>query len=108
MEKDPRPILDALPGLVWTALPDGHVDFVSRPWSDYTGLAVGELIGAGWQRAIHPEDLPDLLERWQTIRLVGEVSAMEARLRRSDGEYHWFSLRVRPLVDGSGKTVKWI
>ena len=72
------------------------------------GLAAGELFGTGWQRAIHPEDLPDLLERWRSILLAGEVSAMEARLRRFDGGYHWFTFRVRPLVDASGKIVKWL
>ena len=107
MEKELSPALDELPGLVWTALPDGGVDFASRPWCEYTGLGVGELLGAGWQRTIHPEDLPDLVKRWQSILLAGERSAMEARLRRFDGGYHWFTFRVRPLVDGSGQIVKW-
>ena len=107
MEKELSPVLDELPGLVWTALPDGRVEFASRPWCEYTGLGVGELLGAGWQRAIHPEDLPDLIKRWQLILLAGEGGAMEARLRRFDGGYHWFTFRVRPLVDGSGQIVKW-
>lgn len=108
MEKELSPVLDELPGLVWTALPDGRVDFASRPWCEYTGLGVGELLGTGWQRAIHPEDLPDLIKRWQSILLAGEGSAMEARLRRFDGGYHWFTFRIRPLIDGSGQIVKWL
>jgi PAS domain S-box-containing protein len=108
MEKDLSPLLDELPGLVWTALPNGHVDFVSRPWCEYTGLGVGELLGAGWQRAIHPEDLPDLLKQWQSVLSIGEMSSMEARLRRFDGGYHWFTFRVRPLIDRSGEIVKWL
>jgi PAS domain S-box-containing protein len=108
MEKDLSPILDALPGLVWTALPDGHVDFANQPWCEYTGLGVDDLFGTGWQRAIHPADLPGLLERWQSILLAGEANSMEARLHRFDGEYHWFTFRVRPLGDGSGKIVKWL
>jgi PAS domain S-box-containing protein len=108
MEKDLCSVLDALPGLVWTALPDGRVDFVSRPWCEYTGLGVSELFGAGWQRAIHPDDLPDLLKRWRSILSAGKMSSMEARLRRFDGGYHWFTFRVRPSVDGSGKIVKWL
>jgi PAS domain S-box-containing protein len=107
MEKDLGPVLDALPGLVWTALPDGCVDFASQPWCEYTGLEVGELLGTGWQTAAHPEDLPDLLKRWRSMLSVGEAGAMEARLRRFDGEYRWFAFRVRPMVDGSGKIVKW-
>jgi PAS domain S-box-containing protein len=84
------------------------VDFASQPWCEYTGLGQDELLGAGWQRAVHPEDLPDLLKRWQSILSAGEVSSMEARLRRFDGTYHWFTFRVRPLVDGPGKIVKWL
>ncbi|WP_145831562.1 PAS domain S-box protein [Bradyrhizobium huanghuaihaiense] len=108
MENDLSPVLDALPGLVWTALSDGNVDHVSRRWCEYTGLDAGQLVGAGWRRAVHPEDLPGLLERWRSILIAGVESAMEARLRRCDGEYHWFTIRVRPLVDGPEKIVKWI
>ena len=109
MESDPPgPVLDVLPGLVWTALPDGQVDFASQPWCEYSGLAVGELLGAGWQRTIHPQDLPGLLKRFQSILSAGQVGSMEARLRRFDGGYHWFTFRLRPLVDASGKTVKWL
>ena len=107
MENDLGPVLDALPGLVWTALPDGCVDFASQPWCEYTGLGVGALFGTGWQTATHPEDLPDLLRRWRSILVAGEAGAMEARLRRFDGEYRWFAFRVRPLADASGKIVKW-
>ncbi|WP_424631789.1 PAS domain S-box protein [Bradyrhizobium sp. SYSU BS000235] len=108
MEKDLSPLLDELPGLVWTALPNGHLDFASLPWCEYSGLGLGELYGEGWQRAIHPEDLPELLKRWRSILSAGEVNAMEARLRRFDGGYHWFTFRVRPLIDASGRIVKWL
>jgi PAS domain S-box-containing protein len=107
MEQDLGSVLDALPGFVWTALPDGCVDFASQSWCEYTGVGVGELLGTGWQTAAHPEDLPDLLKRWRSILLVGGTGAMEARLRRFDGEYRWFAIRVRPLVGASGKIVKW-
>ena len=52
---------------------------------EYTGFASNELLGAGWQSAIHPEDLPHLLRRWRSILSAGQVSTMEARLRRFDG-----------------------
>ena len=107
MENDLGPVLDALPGLVWTASPDGEMDFASRPWCQYTGLSVGELLGTGWQTATHPEDLPDLLKRWRSILSAGEAGALEARLRRFDGEHRWFAFRIRPLVDATGKIVKW-
>ncbi|UFW85057.1 PAS domain S-box protein [Bradyrhizobium barranii] len=108
MESDLSHVLDVLPGLVWTALPDGRMNYASQPWCEYTGLAVGELLGVGWQRAIHPDDLPDLLERWPSILATNQVWSFEARLRRFDGGYHWFTFRLRPLVEGSGKIFKWL
>jgi PAS domain-containing protein len=50
-------IVDALPGLVWTALPDGQIDFLNQRWREYTGLNYEEACGLGWQAAIYPDDL---------------------------------------------------
>ena len=100
-------VVDALPDLVWTALPDGHIDLVNQRWCEYTNLGLDESCGRGWQTAIHPEDLPELLERWRSILASGEPGEIEARLRRSDGEYRWFLLRICPIADASGQLVKW-
>jgi PAS domain S-box-containing protein len=107
MESQLSRVVDALPGLVWTALPDGHIDFLNQRWCEYTGLSVDEAYGRGWQTAIHPEDLPELLERWRSILASGEPDEMEARLRRFDGEYRWFLFRTCPSADESGQVVKW-
>jgi PAS domain S-box-containing protein len=106
MENELSRVVDTLPGLVWTALSDGHIDFLNQRWCEYTGLGVDEAYGCGWQTAIHPEDLPELLERWRSV-LTGKPCDMEARLRRFDGEYRWFLFRACPLADASGQVVKW-
>jgi PAS domain S-box-containing protein len=100
MENDFSRVVDALPGLVWTALPDGHVDFVNQRWSDYTG-------GAEWLDGVHPDDLPGFLERWRFILASGNAGEMEARLRRFDGPYRWFLFRTNPVSDATGTIVKW-
>jgi PAS domain S-box-containing protein len=107
MENELRRVVDALPGLVWTARLDGHIDFLNQRWCEYTGLSVDEAYGRGWQTAIHPDDLPELLERWRSILASRESREMEARLRRFDGEYRWFLFRTHPLIDASGQVVKW-
>ena len=107
MEEDLSRAVDALPGLVWTALPEGDVDFVNQRWCEYTGLGVDEAYGDGWQTTVHPEDLPRLIERWQSILASGDAGEMEARLRRVDGAYRRFILRVCPSADASGRVVKW-
>jgi len=108
MEDDLSRVLNALPGLVWTALPDGQIDFVNQRWCEYTGLRVDEACGCGWQTAIHPEDLPELLPSWQSILASGESGEMEARLRRFDGDYHWFHISASPLRNAAGSIVKWL
>ncbi|GEP57622.1 PAS domain S-box protein [Reyranella soli] len=107
MENDLSSVVDSLPGLVWTAQPDGQVDFLNRHWSVYTGLSIDEALGSGWQLAIHPGDRPGLLERWRSMLAAGEAASMEARLRHLDGEYRWFQFRARPLAEASGHIVKW-
>src|SRR4051794_37634640 len=89
MEKDLGRVLDSLPSIVWTAVPDGQIDFVNRRWSEYTGLCLDEPEACEWQAAINPDDLPQLLERWQSILASGQPGEMEARLRRFDGQYRW-------------------
>jgi PAS domain S-box-containing protein len=100
-------VVDALPGLIWTALPDGRIDFLNQRWREYTGLSAAEACGQGWPASIHPDDLPDFLDSWQSIRSSGQAGEMQARLQRSDGEYRWFSFSARPVVDNAGGLVKW-
>jgi PAS domain S-box-containing protein len=100
-------VVDALPGFVWTARADGHVDFLNQRWREYTGLSADDALGRGWQAAIHPEDLPRLLERWPSALAGGERGEMEARLRRFDGQYRWFLFRASPIADAYGQVVKW-
>jgi PAS domain S-box-containing protein len=107
MESELRRVVDALPGLVWTARPDGHIDFLNQRWCEYTGLGVTEAGGQGWQSAIHPEDLLEFLERWRSTLVSCESGEIEARLQRFDGEYRWFLFRTCPITDASGRVVKW-
>ena len=99
--------IDTIPGLVWGALPDGHIDYFNQRWREYTGLTLREAAGWGWQVAIHPEDVAGLVENWRTSLASGQPGEMEARIRRFDGEYRWFLHRAAPLYDGAGKLVKW-
>jgi len=54
-----RGIIDAVPGFVWSASPEGSVGFVNRRWCDYTGMSLEEACGDGWVASIHPTTPPD-------------------------------------------------
>src|ERR1700683_5432559 len=65
-------------------------------------------MGAGWEAAVHPADLPRYVERWRASLALGEPFEHEVRFRRAkDGEYRWFMSRVVPLRNSGGKIVKW-
>ncbi|MEX3812611.1 PAS domain S-box protein [Paraburkholderia sp. BR13439] len=107
MENELSRTVDALPGLVWTAVPDGRIVFVNHRWCEYTGLSAEHVFGEGWQSAFHPEDRPALLDAWKAVVASGMRGEAEARMRRFDGTYRWFLCRVSPVVDAAGKIVKW-
>ena len=107
LETDLSRVVEALPALAWAALPDGRADFVNKRWRDYTGLSLDEARDHGWQTAVHPHDLPDLLTAWAALTASGEPGELEARLRRFDGEHRWFLFRTCPIADESGDIGRW-
>ena len=102
-----RLTIDTIPVLAWCSRPDGSNEFLNQRWLDYTGLTIEEARGRGWQVAIHPDDLSQLLDVWQGLLASGKPGELEARLRRADGVYRWFLFRVEPLRDPQGAIVKW-
>src|SRR5580765_662045 len=102
-----RLTIDTIPVLAWCSRPDGSNEFLNQRWLDYTGLTIEEARGWGWKVAIHPDDLPQLLDVWQGLLVSGKSGELEARLRRADGVYRWFLFRMEPLRDPQGTIVKW-
>jgi PAS domain S-box-containing protein len=100
-----RLAIDTIPGLVWSALPDGSTEFLNQRWLDYTGLSLKE--GVDWTIAAHPEDRARLVEEWRAALASGRPLEAEGRLRRADGQYRWFLIRSVPLRDETGSIVKW-
>ena len=58
-----RDFIDSIPTLAWSAATDGTAESFNQRWLDYTGLSAEEARGWGWKAAIHPDDLPRLLEQ---------------------------------------------
>ena len=68
-----RLIIDTIPTMVWSVRPDGTVDFVNKRWLEYTGLSLEEQIEDP-TRAVHPEDLPRVMEKWLADMAAGQPS----------------------------------
>ncbi|HET9036214.1 MAG TPA: PAS domain S-box protein [Myxococcaceae bacterium] len=106
-ERQFRAVVENLPGLAWSALPDGHFDYFNRRWAEYTGCAPETMEGWGWQAVHDPEVLPRVLERWTHSLATGDSFEMEFPLRGADGVFRWFLGRVQPLRDSEGRIVRW-
>jgi PAS domain S-box-containing protein len=102
-----RLVVDTTPALLYSARPDGELDFFNQRWLDYLGLSFDDILGWGWTSAIHPEDMDALVAKWRSALATGEPYETEARVRRADGQYRWMLLRKVPLRDQAGNIVEW-
>ncbi len=107
VEQQLRFVIDAVPQLIWSTLPDGYHDFYNRRWYEYIGASPEETRGAGWNDPLHPDDQHRAWERWQRSLRTGEDYQIEYRFRRHDGVYRWFLGRALPMRDAAGQIVRW-
>jgi len=100
-------LVDSVPALIHTGLPDGYLDFFNQSWLKYVGLSIEDLQGWKWTSAIHPEDVEGMVNEWRASITSGEPFLHEARVRRADGEYRWMLHHKVPVRDEHGNIVKW-
>lgn len=100
-------IINAVPGLVWSAAPDGEITFLSQQYLDYIGLDAEHALAGAWRDAIHPQDAEDLFAAWANAFAQGRANEHEARLRRADGSYRWMLFRASPSFDSAGHLAEW-
>ena len=103
-----RSIMDAMPQKIFTATPDGHVDYFNPQWTQFTGMTFEEMSNSGWRQFIHPDDIANKTEKWQHAFATGEPFQSEHRFRRADGEYRWHFSRATPLRDATGGILMWV
>src|SRR5271170_2808374 len=100
-------LVDSIPALIHTAMPDGYLDYFNTPWLEYMGATLEQVSGWNWTAFIHPEDVEGIVAKWRASLATGEIFEYETRVRRADGEYHWMFHRKVPLRDQRGDIVKW-
>jgi PAS domain S-box-containing protein len=105
-EKQLRLVINTIPALVWSALPDGSVDFINQRWEEI-GLSLGDLQGFEWINNHHPDERVEVVDRWRTAMETGTPYENITRIGRADGDYRWFLARAQPLRDEFGKIVEW-
>jgi PAS domain S-box-containing protein len=109
-EKELREVIETVPAMVWTALPDGRVDFINRRWQEFTGLCRDETFGWNWadEAPFHPDDVEQYMRNWNASLATGKSFEAEMRIRRvADGEYRWLFESAVPVRDEQGTILKW-
>ena len=101
-----RIVIDTIPAMAWSVLPNGALDFVNERWLEYTGLSLKQAIDEP-TRIVHPDDLPGAMQKWSVDMAAEDPYEEELRLHRADGEYRWFLIRIVPLRDEHRNIVRW-
>src|SRR5258708_3136417 len=105
-ERELRDVIDTIPAIVWSTLPDGSNTYINKRFVEYTGSSAEQIAGSGWQTLIHPDDLERHAAKWMEAVATGKPHENEVRSRRSDGQYRWQLDRGVPLRDDDGNIVK--
>ncbi|WP_395818017.1 PAS domain S-box protein [Devosia sp.] len=103
-----RTFAEAMPNHVWTARPDGMLDWFNSRVYQYSGAQPGELNGEAWGAIVHPDDLAGAAARWSESVYTGAPYEAEFRVRRFDGTYRWHLVRAVALADAEGKIGRWL
>lgn len=102
-----RMLAEAIPQIVWTATPDGAVDYCNQRWYQLTGFSEEQTVGAGWSNAMHPDDRPVAEQNWKKVLGAGDSFEMDYRVRSAAGNFIWHLVRATPMRDSTGAIVKW-
>ena len=100
-------ITEIIPQQVWTAQPNGEVDYANQRWLNYGGITLADVQNQAWKQIVHPDDLPMVERCWSQAIASGQDYNIEARLRRANGKYHWFLVRARALRHENGEITRW-
>jgi PAS domain S-box-containing protein len=106
-ERELRGVVDTIPAHVWSASPDGTVDFVNERLLEFVGLSSDDILGWKWESVLHPDDRAKFVTDWRRAVKDGQSIEREVRMRRADGQHHWFFVRNLPLRDEGGNVTRW-
>lgn len=103
-----RTLVDTTSVVTWFC-PSTGLHVAPQPqWMEFTGQTVEEMLGAGWTKAVHPDDVAAAAKRWQSAVEHGEPFSNLHRIRRHDGVWRWMNVRAVPVRDRQGKILEWM
>src|ERR1700732_56446 len=96
-----------MPGLVCTMDAAGEVQRLNRQVLEYFGKTTEELKNWATSDAVHPDDLPGVIDAGRHPVEPGQPHDLELRHRRADGVYRWFQSRALPARDAESRITGW-
>ncbi|MGP0064111.1 MAG: PAS domain-containing protein, partial [Isosphaeraceae bacterium] len=103
-----RFLAESIPQMVWTARPDGFVDYVTPRSLEFLGVAPDRVLGWAWIDLVHPDDRETAIAAWQQALRDGTEYRIEYRFRHgATGEYRWFLTHALRPRDEAGRVVGW-
>jgi PAS domain S-box-containing protein len=102
-----RTLAETVPALIFASNADGGHVYTNSAYQRYSGLSFNELLGHGFMKLVHEDDVAGMPERWAAILAKGEPFEAQYRLRRHDGAYRWHVVRGGPVKDAHGKVLRW-
>jgi PAS domain S-box-containing protein len=106
-EKRFRSLANSMPQLVWTALPDGRVDYYNQRHLEYQDIKPVKEGDWEWAPVLHPDDTQATVDAWLHAVETGEIYQIEHRIRIADGSYRWHLSRGVPMLDDKGRIIRW-
>ncbi len=104
-----RHAYEYIPAQVWTASPDGMLNYANAEAAVFMGVAEEELLGTGWGNSVHPQDIVVAAPRWAHSIANGEPYEQLFRLRNgTDHRYYWFISRANAVHDVEGRITHWV
>ncbi len=103
-----RLLTEAIPGFIFTATPEGGIDYVGRDWVRYTGADEKASKGSNWIDFVHPDDRERSVREWMRSMETGELFEIEYRLRQADTRFRWWLTRALPGRSVDGSIGQWI
>jgi diguanylate cyclase (GGDEF)-like protein/PAS domain S-box-containing protein len=107
-ETDFRLITEAMGHIVWTATPDGSIEYFNEQATRYAGERRELLGGWDWLSLVHPDDVRRARSAWELAVRLRTPYRLDHRIRRFDGEYRWHAVRIMPTRDHNGVMLQWI
>ena len=103
-----RQMTETIPEMLWSATSDGAIDYCNARLLDYTGFSAEAVMGSGWTKLLHPDDVEQTAREWICCVKTGAPYRVEVRIfHRADGTYRWCVTNARPLLDQQGRILKW-